>query len=98
MLENGWPGLFCEHILPSIPVDKVARYFDETYGRLEEEIFNAGTAKLAEVFKVNTDQQRINSVHIKSNMRRLGRIGIFSDFKEQFTAFGMLKPDRYGLP
>jgi len=145
LLEDGWPGLFREHILPSIPVDKVAKYFDATCGRptkelyamvgalilqqtldltddetvrqysldtqwhfalniteesdnakymshktlwnnrnivssnhLEEEIFKAGTDKLAEVFKVNTDKQRIDSVHIKSNMRRLGRIGIFS--------------------
>ncbi len=145
LLEDGWPGLFREHILPSIPVDKLAKYFDATCGRptkelyamvgalilqqtldltddetvrqysldtqwhfalniteesdnakymshktlwnnrnivssnhLEEEIFKAGTDKLAEVFKVNTDKQRIDSVHIKSNMRRLGRIGIFS--------------------
>jgi len=145
LLEDGWPGLFREHILPSIPVDKVAKYFDATCGRptkelyamvgalilqqtldltddetvrqysldtqwhfalniteesdnakymshktlwnnrnivssnhLEEEIFKAGTDKLAEVFKVNTDKQRNDSVHIKSNMRRLGRIGIFS--------------------
>ena len=51
---------------------------------LEEEIFNAGTQKLAEVFKVNTDKQRIDSVHIKSNMRRLGRIGIFSESIHKF--------------
>jgi hypothetical protein len=33
--------------------------------------------KLAKVFNVDTDEQRIDSVHIKSNMRRLGRISIF---------------------
>ena len=33
LLENGWPGLFREHILPSIPVDKVANFFDATWGR-----------------------------------------------------------------
>lgn len=145
MLDAGWPGLFREYILPSIPVDKVKKYFDPTLGRpskelysmlgalilqqsfdltdeetvqqysfniqwhyslniseetddakyislktlwtnrniisqnnLEDDIFNAGTIKLAEVFKVNTDKQRMDSVHIKSNMKRLGRIGIFS--------------------
>jgi hypothetical protein len=31
---------------------------------------------LAKVFKVDTTKQRMDSVHIKSNMRRLGRIGI----------------------
>ena len=145
MLDAGWPGLFREHILPAIPVTKISKYFDATFGRptkelysmlgalilqqsfdltdeetvqqyafniqwhyslnmreetddakyislktlwnnrnivaqnnLEEDIFKAGTEKLAQVFKVNTDKQRIDSVHIKSNMRRLGRIGIFS--------------------
>ena len=145
MLDAGWPGLFREHILPSIPVDKVSKYFNAAFGRptkelysmlgalilqqtfdltdeetvqqyafniqwhfslniseesdsakyislktlwsnrniiaqngLEKDIFNAGTSTLAEVFNVNNDKQRIDSVHIKSNMRRLGRIGIFS--------------------
>ncbi len=151
MLDNGWPGLFREHILPSIPVHKVAQYFDETFGRptkefyamigalilqqtldltdeetvrayafdvqwhyalniteesdeakyislktlwnnrnivaqnnLEDDIFKASTERLAQVFKVNIDKQRIDSVHIKSNMRRLGRIGIFTKTIHKF--------------
>ena len=151
MLDAGWPGLFREHILPSIPVAKVARYFDSSFGRptkefyamlgalvlqqtfdltdeetvqqfafniqwhyalnitdesdyakylspktlwnnrnivvenqLEEDILKAGTQRLAQVFKVNIDQQRIDSVHIKSNMRRLSRIGIFSESIHKF--------------
>ena len=151
MLDAGWPGLFREHILPTIPVDKVSRYFNETFGRptkelyavlgalvlqqsfdltdeeavqqyafniqwhyalniteesdtakyislktlwnsrnivsensLEGDIFNCGTDRLAQVFKVNTDNQRIDSVHIKSNMRRLGRIGIFTETIHKF--------------
>ena len=44
---------------------------------LDEILFENITAKLAKVFEVNTDNQRIDSVHIKSNMRRLGRISIF---------------------
>jgi len=44
---------------------------------LNEKIFENITAKLANVFNVNTDYQRIDSVHIKSNMKRLGRISIF---------------------
>jgi hypothetical protein len=35
----------------------------------EDDIFNAGTGTLAQVFNVNIDKQRIDSVHIKSNMR-----------------------------
>lgn len=48
-----------------------------TENSLDADIFDAVRDKLAKVFKVNTDNQRIDSVHIKSNMRRLGRIGIF---------------------
>jgi len=151
LLDSGWPGLFREHILPSIPVDKVSKYFAATFGRptkelyamigalvlqqtldltdeetvqqyafniqwhyslniseesdeakylslktlwnnrnivaqnnLEDDIFNASTDRLAQVFKVNIDKQRIDSVHIKSNMRRLGRIGIFSESIHKF--------------
>jgi len=151
MLDAAWPGLFREHILPSIPVGEVARYFDETFGRptkelyamigalilqqalnltdeetvqqfafsiqwhyalniteesdaakymslktlwnvrnivssnrLEKEIFSAGTTELARAFNVNTDKQRLDSVHIKSNMRRLSRIGIFSQSIHKF--------------
>jgi hypothetical protein len=46
--------------------------------------FDAITDKLARVFKVNTDQQRIDSVQITSNMRRLGRIGLFSKSIHKF--------------
>jgi len=151
LLDSGWPGLFREHILPSIPVNKVGKYFNATFGRptkelysmlgslilqqtfdltdeetvrqyafdtqwhyalniteesdsakyialktlwnnrsivtqnnLEKDIFNAGTDKLAQVFKVNIDKQRIDSVHIKSNMRRLGRVGIFTETIHKF--------------
>jgi len=45
---------------------------------LEDIIFSVDTERLAQGFKVNADKQRLNSVHIKSNMRQLGRIGIFS--------------------
>jgi hypothetical protein len=51
---------------------------------LEALLFDGITNKLAAVFKVNTDKQRIDSVHIKSNMRRLGRIGIFSKSMHKF--------------
>jgi len=44
---------------------------------LDKTLFERITRKLAAIFKVDVDNQRIDSVHIKSNMRRLGRIGIF---------------------
>jgi hypothetical protein len=51
---------------------------------LDAMIFDRTTHKLAKVFKVDTDNQRIDSVHIKSNMRRLGRIGIFASSISKF--------------
>jgi len=51
---------------------------------LETTIFDTITGKLAKIFNVNTDLQRLDSVHIKSNMRRLGRIGIFTESIHKF--------------
>ena len=51
---------------------------------LDATLFDHITDKLAKVFKVDTDNQRIDSVHIKSNMRRLGRIGIFASAISKF--------------
>ncbi|MDO8747167.1 MAG: transposase [Thermodesulfovibrionales bacterium] len=51
---------------------------------LDAILFDRVTDKLAKVFKVKTDSQRIDSVHIKSNMRRLGRIGIFTSSISKF--------------
>jgi hypothetical protein len=51
---------------------------------LDAIVFDHITEKLATLFKVNTDKQRIDSVHIKSNMRRLGRIGIVTSTIHKF--------------
>lgn len=45
---------------------------------LDPLLFRRTSDKLASVFEVNTGDQRLDSVHIFSNMRRLSRIGIFS--------------------
>lgn len=48
-----------------------------TERNLYQDIFNDVTRKLAEVFSVDVSKQRFDSVHIFSNMRYLGRIGLF---------------------
>ena len=59
MLENGWPGLFREHILPVIPVNKVARYFNETFGRPTKELYAVmGALVLQQSFDL-TDEEAI---------------------------------------
>ena len=48
-----------------------------TKKKLDTVLFSQITDKLAKVFSVDTRSQRLDSVHIESNMRHLGRIGIF---------------------
>jgi len=145
MLDEDWPGLFRQHLLEELPVDRMVSHFTDGVGRpskelytvmgllllqqtmdltdkaaidmlafniqwhyalnipeesddaktisektlytmrqvmienrLDEVMFDAIADKLAVVFGVDTKNQRIDSVHIQSNMRKLGRIGIFS--------------------
>jgi hypothetical protein len=44
---------------------------------LHEVLFDTVVQKFAKVFTVDLSKQRIDSVHIQSNMRHLGRIGLF---------------------
>ena len=45
---------------------------------LSKQAFNRATDKLAEVYKVDTRFQRLDSVHIHSNMAQLGRVRLLS--------------------
>ena len=49
-------------------------------------IFEDVVTKLAEEFKVDVSKQRFDSVHIFSNMRHLGRIGLFVRTIKKFLA------------
>jgi len=55
-----------------------------TKDKLEKDIFKAIGDRLAEVFDVDTDKQRIDSVHIKSNMKKLGRISVVVETTKKF--------------
>jgi hypothetical protein len=144
LMDTSWAALFRELILCELPVNKIAPFFNETFGRptkelytalgvlvlqqvhdltdeetvmqlafnlqwhyaldiveecdeakylcaktlwsmrdrvienhLDEILFERSAEVLAKVFNVDTSTQRMDSVHIKSNMRRLGRIRIF---------------------
>jgi len=45
---------------------------------LDTVLFQRVSHKLARVFEVDTSKQRLDSVHLKSNMRKLGRLGILT--------------------
>lgn len=49
-----------------------------TKENVEDTVFQAITDKLRGHFEVETDKQRIDSVHVFSNMKKLGRIKIFA--------------------
>ena len=51
---------------------------------LDADLFDASAKKLAEMFNVDKRRQRIDSVHIRSNMARLGRVGIFVKTIDRF--------------
>ena len=53
---------------------------------LEEDIFDSIRDKLAKIFDVDTRKQRIDSVHIKSNMRKLGRIRLIANTIKKFLS------------
>lgn len=55
---------------------------DEIYN----EIFTTTLSLLAKLFKVDLEKQRMDSVHIRSNMRHLGRIGLFVKTIKKFLA------------
>src|SRR4030065_262766 len=45
---------------------------------LDTVLFQQVTHKLAQVFAVDTTKQRLDSVHLRSHMRKLGRLGILT--------------------
>jgi Transposase DDE domain/Transposase domain (DUF772) len=51
---------------------------------LYQPVFEAVADSLAKVFKVDSSLQRLDSIHIFSNMRHLGRIGIFAKTIQKF--------------
>ncbi len=53
-------------------------------GGLDQEIFKDVTDHLADIFKVDTRFQRLDSVHIYSNMARLGRVRLLSRTLSKF--------------
>jgi hypothetical protein len=49
-----------------------------------DELFNTVIVRLAELFNVDHDKQRLDSVHIKSNMKHLSRLALFTSVLKKF--------------
>jgi len=151
LLDSSWSGVFRKYLLEKLPINKIAKHFDEVMGRpskelytamgalilqqlhdlsdpevtmalafhetwhyaldiadesdaskymsertlrkyrkilIEEELdrilFDTLTDTLIKAFDVDTSKQRIDSTLIQSNMRKLGRIGIFESTIRKF--------------
>jgi hypothetical protein len=57
LLDSSWPGLFREYILPSIPVQKVAKYFDADLGRPTKELYaSLGALILQQTLDLTDDE------------------------------------------
>lgn len=41
LLETSWAGVFRRYLLEKLPIDKIARYFDESHGRPTKELYTA---------------------------------------------------------
>ena len=39
MLDEGWPGLFREHLLEELPVDQMVPHFTDGVGRPSKELY-----------------------------------------------------------
>ena len=67
MLDAGWPGLFREHILPSIPIDKVKKYFSKTISISSTKL----SAKFKKFFKRNISRflNMLRNINVKISIR-----------------------------
>lgn len=41
LLDSSWSGVFRKYLLEKLPVNKIARYFDEVMGRPTKELYTA---------------------------------------------------------
>src|SRR4030067_266924 len=79
LLDDSWAGLFRREILPELPVEKIAPAFDEAFGRPTKEMYTTLGALIFQQMLDLDDEETVRQLafSIESNMRHLGRIGIF---------------------
>ena len=57
LMEQSWAGLFREHILQELPVNKIAPYFTEGFGRPTKEFYMAlGVIILQQAYDITDDE------------------------------------------
>jgi hypothetical protein len=54
MLEEDWPGLFKQHLLCELPVNKICSFFTDGFGRPSKELYTLlGTLVLQQTMDLN---------------------------------------------
>ncbi|MBW1732476.1 MAG: transposase [Deltaproteobacteria bacterium] len=62
LLDESWAGLFREHLLCELPVDKVASFFTEDFGRLTKELHTALGVLVLQQAHGLTDEETVNQL------------------------------------
>ena len=62
MLDRDWPGLFRQHILDLLPVDKLALLFPRDFGRPTKELHTVLGALVLQQYHDLTDEQAVNQL------------------------------------
>lgn len=62
ILQKSWAGVFREHILPSLPVKKILKYYSNNRGRPSKEIYSTIGAVVLQQFFNLTDEETISEL------------------------------------
>ncbi|HAR49853.1 MAG TPA: hypothetical protein DCR81_07110 [Smithella sp.] len=60
LLSESWAGLFREHILPDLPVHKLARFFTEDFGRPAKELYASLGSLILQQMHDLTDEETVS--------------------------------------
>ena len=77
LLDGSWAGLFREHILPSLPVRKIASCYTEGFGRPTKELYAALGSLILQQMHDLTDEETVTqfSFNLQLRVRGLSAVG-----------------------
>ena len=70
LLDRSWAGLFREHILPSLPVSKIASCYTEGFGRPTKELYAALGSLILQQMHDLTDEETVTQFSFNLQWQR----------------------------
>jgi len=70
LLDESWAGLFKGHILPDLPVKKIATFYTQGFGRPTKEIFAALGALILQQMHDLTDEETVDQFSFNLQRQR----------------------------